>query len=412
VRISNLAYKTGGSILLAGLIAMGAARGVLAHAYQKSSLAVCDLIDQNYYRRSESEVQTWLRACRQSAQVDSFLSAKSANIARINRRLNALDVSHLALYSPSENRVLWENQGTETGIRARMITGDLVVTKVLPASPAALAGIKPGDLLVSLNEQKFTTAAQAQTEAGTLRYRRLGRLETVNIVASEMSEDLSPSLTKANSATGILTIPSFLSQYFDGKAWHSLTEHLNEYPALVIDLRGNVGGSFPAMLRAISPFRCLHPGIGTIYHDTPELNLQRADLLDELDSKSQLEQLHALSEIRLRAFPGYPCFSGQVTVLIDPDTSSVAEIFAQAFVPRAHSRIWGQPSAGQVVMAQWFPIWDLGGDDYSLSIPIAGYRTEDGLELESQGVIPSKTLFYDLNLALHARDSWIEAALQ
>lgn len=99
-------------------------------------------------------------------------------------------------------------------------------------------------------------------------------------------------------------------------------------------------------------------------------------------------------------------------MLIDGDTSSVAEIFTHAFYMRPRSRVWGQQSAGQVVMAQWFPIPALGGDDYSLSVPIAGYRSIDGLELENQGLTPQRFLNYDLGRAKVGRDSWLEDALK
>jgi C-terminal processing protease CtpA/Prc len=74
---------------------------------------------------------------------------------------------------------------------------------------------------------------------------------------------------------------------------------------------------------------------------------------------------------------------------------------------RPNTKVWGVPTAGEVVVARWFDLSPLGFSGYSLSVPIAGFTTATGIELEAEGITPSKLLFYDLSQARRGEDSWI-----
>lgn len=394
------------------IIALGTARGVIHASFKAAANASCRLVGEHYFRAREPRVLDWVKRCEKTAEHESFLLEASREVERINRRLDLLEVSHLTLYSPTENRQIWENESLDTGLRARVIDGRMVVYDVLEGGSGEARGIHAGDIVLSVDQREIHLASEIQSLAGHYEFERDGKKFAREIVASELTENLAPYLEAValdQPQVGLLRIPSFLAPYFAQQNWQELASRLNEYSSLIIDLRGNVGGSFPAMLRALSPFRCDTPKIGTLYHANNKH--QPAVLPDDLDANLQLSQLGLSDEVELRAFKNYGCYRRDVTVLIDRDTSSVAEIFTNAFLSRAHSRVWGQPSAGQVVMAQWFPISALGGDDYSLSIPIAGYRSLDGTELESQALQPQRLLSYDLDRAKAGRDSWLEDAL-
>jgi C-terminal processing protease CtpA/Prc len=163
-------------------------------------------------------------------------------------------------------------------------------------------------------------------------------------------------------------------------------------------------------LRTLSPFRCETPFIGSLYHMLRGSANSTLELTDTLDAENQIRQLDQATWLELRAFSTYGCFNGPTVVLVDSGTMSTAEIFTEAFSHRPRSTILGQPTAGEVVMARWFPVMSLG-EDYSLSIPIAGYVTASGAEIEGIGVFPARNLFYDLGKALSGHDSWMDDAL-
>jgi C-terminal processing protease CtpA/Prc len=113
-----------------------------------------------------------------------------------------------------------------------------------------------------------------------------------------------------------------------------------------------------------------------------------------------------MNEVILKTFDGYGCYKGRTLVLVDQNTSSVSEIFAHAM-----PKVWGLLTAGQVVMARWFSIGSLGGGDFAMSIPIAGFRAPNGDEIEKDGVRPSHLLSYDLKKALSGEDNWLSEAV-
>jgi C-terminal processing protease CtpA/Prc len=403
------------SSLLIVAVALGAARLALESTYRRAALEVCDLIANHYHRRHDDDVVRFIRDCRAEAENQSFLYSKADNIRRINLRLERLGTSHMAVYNPDENRVLWDHVGLDTGIRSRFVEEYLIVHRVLPGSPAERAGLKPGDILLELNESEITSPQEAQAGRGVFRIARQQKkgdfLELeFEIHPEKVAEDMSAFVKRLPDGVSVLRVPSFLPRYFEDGSWKALLEPLRSSRHVILDVRENSGGSFPAMMRLLSAFHCEPRLVGQILRPpSAHLKLQ-TDLLDTLDTSSQLTQIQEYTRVNLRTFGGYSCYDGPVTVLIDSGTSSVAEIFAQAFFSRPRSRVWGQPSAGQVVMARWFSVMAFGGEDYSISIPIAGFVSVEGVELERKGVMPQRLLHHKAASSLEGRDFWIEEA--
>ena len=398
------------SILVIGLAAMLTAFSTVRSAYRRAAYDICDLVDTHYYRSDDNDVQAWLSACVARAGGQSVLMSRDEVIKEINSVLETLDVSHLFLYTPVENRAIWDHEAVDTGIRARMVDGFLVVHELIKGGGGEQAGIRRGDVLKAINGKQPGSSEDVEKVAGLYTVSRQGEELKIAIEAAPLHVDLGPSVESVGGGTGRLRIQSFIARYFERDDWKNVARSLSLFRHLIIDLRGNVGGSFPAMLRALSTFHCEPKIIGTIYQPKEARGEKKLDLVDELDTDSQLEQLKGAAELHLKTFAGYPCFSGKATVLVDQDTSSVAEIFAESFFSRPNSRVWGTPTAGQVVMAQWFPVSGLGGGDYSVSIPIAGYRTARGFEIEAEGIPPERLLYYDLERSARGRDPWIEEA--
>lgn len=406
---------------------------ITARTEQRATAEVCELIRANYFRPEQSDVQQFLKQCETEPVPFTFSRAKT--LKHINAKLSQIKSSHLTLYSPDENRWLWENEGSDTGIRARMIDGEVVIISTIDESPASRAKLQSGDVIVSINGEPISNALDAQSSPGFFKIMRGSTPFLTDLKLETVHEDLSPTLSSVTLAStadrkrqnqrqsqrqrqdrvaAILRIPSFLPTYFEKEAWSRLTKNLASVDDLVIDLRGNAGGSFPAMLRALSPFRCERTEVGSLFR-SPRPNAKPAqDMADDLSADAQLAQMTASDEVKLKTFGhDYGCYNGHVTVLIDSATSSVSEIFAKAIedLPPSRARVWGWTSAGQVVMARWFSIGSLGGGDYAMSIPIAGFKTTSGQEIERVGVTPQRELSYKLESALGGRDSWIDDAL-
>ncbi|MCM2283063.1 MAG: S41 family peptidase, partial [Bdellovibrionaceae bacterium] len=279
-------------------------------------------------------------------------------------------------------------------------------------SAGARAGFLVGDEISKIDGYDIGSVQEIATSSGLFEGKRRDRPLALSVRAESFVLRMEPVLTVVRERTMRVRIPSLLARYFERQAWVDIAAQLRRAEHVILDLRGNAGGSFPAMLRVASAFYCEETRLGTIFQPKNEPGGLETDLMDELSAQAQLEQLDGVARLHLRTFDSYPCFDGAVTVLVDGDTSSVAEILAESFLDRPRARVWGMPTAGQVVMAQWFPIYGLGGGDYSVSIPIAGYRTRSGLEMEDEGLAPERLLYYERADAIQGRDTWIETAFK
>lgn len=388
---------------LAGLMVARAGR------YRDVYRSICDLTEEHFYKENE-KLEAWVKACRVKAAQVPVTASPAELLALVQDHLNELATSHFSIYSPVEDRKLWKGESVDTGIRSRYVEDKLVVYKVMPQSSALAAGVKAGDEIVGVPGSDQVTPWGAEHRAGIFKLRRAGKDLEVKIEPSPLIVDFSPQLQDLGGGHGLLTISSFRSEFFPSDEWREMAKTLSAYKHIIIDVRENAGGNFVAMLRALSTFECGQKLIGRLVQprkaapDKPAFDDDTADA-------HQLKELDRYHSIGLRTFDSYGCYRGRATVLISSDTSSVAEIFADSFKSRPGSRVWGQPSAGDVVLAVWYDLPALG-PGYSFSIPEAVYLNRYKKELEGEGVFPQKDLFYDLQLALQGRDSWVVEAMK
>ncbi len=386
--------------------------GVLVHEASRNReifRTICDLTDMHFYKDGD-EIQKWLRDCRRKAAFVSWKLSKTQLIEQIQDHMNLLNVSHFLLYTPAEDKKLWQGQAVDTGIRARYVEDHLIVYRVIPKSAAESAGVRPGDELIEIVGSNQVTPWGAQNRSGGFNFKRGGEIFNVEIVATELNITDQPRVVRLNSRTVLLDIPSFRSEFFDKDSWMKIAGALDAVDHVIIDLRENAGGNFVAMLRALSTFTCGPQSVGTLVQ--PRKGGDDKEAFD--DNTGDLYQIAELEKYRslgLYTFDDYGCFRGRVTVLVGPDTSSVAEIFANAFFMRERSRVWGQPTAGDVVLAVWYDL-PVMGPGYSLSIPEAVFLTPELEELENRGIAPQKEIYYDLKLSLAGKDTFIEEALK
>jgi carboxyl-terminal processing protease len=179
-------------------------------------------------------------------------------------------------------------------------------------------------------------------------------------------------------------------------------------PRVIVDIRENAGGNLVSMLRALSPFFCQPTIVGDLALPR-RVDGERLIMANELSDDEQIEEVETASGVDLQTFPGYGCYQGSAAVLVGPHTSSVSEIFASAMAHRPHARVMGQPTSGDVVLAVWYDLPNMGAG-YSISIPEALYLTPEGKPLEGQGVFPENEVFDDLNVWQKGKDSWIRSA--
>ena len=399
-------------------------RAGLTHAMQ----SVCSRLETDYVRSHEPAVREFIRTCYRETQdeVSRAMSgrygpdSRRALMASINDRLSALRVSHLAAYAPNETVAMWTGEALNTGARARIVDGEIIITKVIDSSPASRAGVRAGDLLVAVDGVPIQDVYDVESISGVWEILRPDETRMYLPIQAEVVRDrIVPHWLEGQEVSGVrvLRIPSFLPQAIESDEWPRIRDEIvslgQRGERLVVDIRGNPGGSFPAMLRVLGTLKCDRSLVGWIYRGTPpdRLHNSSADLKsytmqNALAAEPQLELLEEKGAIALVPFQTGPCFDGRLGVLIDQGTGSVAEIFAQALKERPRTTIAGWRSSGHVVMARWFQIAGLS-QDYALSVPVALYRSAKGEELESRGVSPDQLLTDSLKRWRAPRDPWI-----
>ncbi len=369
--------------------------------------SICDLSEEHFYR-DDDHLEDWLSKCHRHAAQFPLTGSVELFMDDVQQLMGELKVSHFSIYSPVQEGRLWRSESLDTGLRARFIEDHLVVFQVIKASAADRAGFRSGDDIVHVPGIDQLTPWGAEHRSGEYQLRRGNKTLILTVVAEPLVIDESPQLTALNVRTARLEIPSFRSEFFAQKSWREMAERLLPFQHLIVDLRDNVGGNFAAMLRALSVLQCSGHLAGILVQPRFPTRAQ-ADLDDNTSDEYQIGELNHYRKLHLRTFKGYPCFRGRVTVLTDAYTSSVSEIFTSSLLHRPGARVWGQHTAGDVVLAVFYDLPGLGAG-YSFSIPEAVFYTPDGHQLEGQGVWPQRELYYDLNQALHGVDNWVRAA--
>jgi carboxyl-terminal processing protease len=313
------------------------------------------------------------------------------------------------VYSPAEDQRLWKGKAVETGLKSRWMEDQLIVYQVVAGSPGEKAGVKLGDRVVSIDGEEVQNADHPSVRSGNYEIDRNGKLLLLKIEAGELKIDERPSLRDLGGGTALITLSSFRAEYFQENEWKEFVGKWKKYSRLIFDLRENAGGNMASMLRALSPLFCKRTHIGEMFQPRKEEKAS-FELEDNLSDDDQIAQMDRARHVSLVTFEGYGCYTGAVGLLIGPHTSSVSEIFASAVLARPHSRVFGQPSAGDVVLAIWYDLPSLGRG-FTISIPEALFLTPSKKKLEGEGVHPQQEVFDDLKVWRRGQDSWIRSAL-
>lgn len=386
-------------------------------AIRQGALVVCEIVDREFINAQSPEARGWIEDCRRDVdrKVNIFTS-KLELIDQLNERLSYFRISHMTAFAPEETINIWTGEAVDTGARARLIDGEIVIVRIIPGSPAANAGVHLGDLIVAINGKPVGQPEEIESWAGQWEIiRRENTRVQLSVEATVLTDRIGPHFISKH----VLRVPTFLPDAFSDEAMDAIADQVASRDRLVLDLRKNRGGSFPAMLRMVGLFLCdsrligavLGQAIGTADRETIPLVDPRYILENDLAGDIQLERLSRDGVIGLQAFSHPKCFRGPIAVLIDEGTSSVAEIFSQAMKDRPKTIVLGWSTAGKVVMARWFSIEPLG-PDYTVSIPVGVYRTMNGLDLERNGVSPDETLTDELQAWRSGMDPWVRSAMK
>jgi carboxyl-terminal processing protease len=291
----------------------------------------------------------------------------------IDGMLTSLDPHSGYLDADSFQEMRDQTRGEYGGLGLEVTSEDGVVKVITPMdeSPAAKAGVKPGDYITAVNNE--SVLGLSVNEAVKQMRGKPGEIVTLTI-AREKTDPFDVHITreiiktktasaKMDGEYGVLRINSFGEKTTDEaqEAFAALKAKNPNMKGLVLDLRHNPGGLLDQAV-----------GISDLFLEGGEIVSQRGR--DPRDVE------------RYNARPGDITAGMPMTVLIDSGTASAAEIVAGALQDRKRAQIVGLTSFGKGSVQTVIPL--RGGMDGALKLTTARYYTPSGRSIQKTGITP------------------------
>ena len=315
---------------------------------------------------------------------------------RLDRMTGELRDSHTRVESPRRARLIEQSQSVSLGFSFRPLGDALVVTSVNPESDAWWAGVRAGMHLVTVNGEPAQSAfAKLLAEAregssdhaknlmaarrllagepdsrATLAFRRGdGSLIEATLRRTRFTNPPRVTHRRLPGGPGYIRLTSW-SQSLQGEMIEAIRA-LKDAPSLVIDLRGNPGGSGLMVRNVAAQFLKGEVKAGRALTRTGRPITLAFDLIEVI----KLEQV----------IEGKDLYAGPVAVLIAGGSGSGSEMFAAILQSQKPASIVGQVSCGCLLAYMGYAPVPGGG---KLAYSEVGFVLSDGQRVEGTGVIP------------------------
>ncbi|OBY92570.1 MULTISPECIES: S41 family peptidase [Pseudomonas] len=291
----------------------------------------------------------------------------------IKGMLSNLD-PHSAYLGPEEFAELQESTSGEfggLGIEVGSEDGFVKVISPIDDTPAANAGIQPGDLIVKIDGKP--TKGQSMNEAVDSMRGKAGSPITLTIVrggGKPFDVTLKRAIIKVKSVKSQMLEPGYgylrITQFQVNtgeetvKALSKLrNDNKGKLKGVILDLRNNPGGVLQSAVEVADAF--LTKGL-IVY------------------TKGRIPN----SELRFSADPADPSDGVPLVVLINGGSASAAEIVAGALQDQKRGILMGTDSFGKGSVQTVLPL----NNDRALKLTTALYYTPNGRSIQAQGITP------------------------
>lgn len=302
--------------------------------------------------------------------------------ARVEAMLDLLGDPYTRFLPPNQYKNLQLNTAGElSGVGLQIATepetAELVVITPLQGSPADLAGLQPGDHILTIDGLDTTTLTldeSAQALRGPA-----GTLVTLTVVSPNqpvwtvdlIRDHIALTSVVAELHTEDLTDQSLKVAYirlgqFSSKSPAEVTQAIANFEAAgaqayVLDLRNNPGGVMEA-------------GI-----EIARLWLDGGTVVYVVNRQGMLNRYEATA-------PGLT--KAPLVVLVNQGSASASEILAGALGDNGRAQIIGEPTFGKGLIQSVFNLSDGSG----LAVTVARYETPDHRDIHQVGIQPDRTV--------------------
>jgi C-terminal processing protease CtpA/Prc len=301
-------------------------------------------------------------------------------------------------------------------------------------SPSALAGIRPGHVLFSVNGRPVSPPVEPSFLFGAdhtlivARFDQDDRREAIVRVPPKKGSKRRPPIVEPQSVSyrilkpglGLLRVPFFSGAFGIrfSKALDSAMKSLMDQGCdrLIIDLRGCLGGSL-GFARLVS-YLC--PGRIPIGYDITRRRLLRGYDVRKLPRVPMPSTRAALLQCLLRFSLrdkslvlmtqglGPQPFHGRTAILINEFTNSAGEMAAQFAKDANLATLIGRKTMGNVLGGTMLDV----GSGYRIYLPIFGWYSPDGTYAEGVGIEPDLEVDIDPNDLAGGEDGQLNKAVE
>jgi C-terminal processing protease CtpA/Prc len=378
--------------------------------------AISSDVKKHYYDPSFHGVN-WEAKVDEMRQKIKAADSMNRALSEVAATLDSLNDSHTFFVPPSHA------YRHDYGWQAEVIGEHCFILRVRPGSDAEKKGVKAGDELVSLNgfppnranlwrieyvfntlrpqpalrlDLRDLTGKQRQVDIVTtmIEKKRVADLtdegagnDIWELIRQEEDEDHlgRAQFVELGEEVGILKFPGF---FFNQEQIDNIIGKARKHKALIIDLRGNLGGD-------VDTLRFLIAGCF-------EKEIKIGDRIARSDHKPMVAKTR-----------GHP-FTGKLVVLVDSKSASAAELFARLIQIEKRGTVLGDRSSGSVMEAREYT-YHIGVDTvvfYGASITDADVIMTDGKSLEHNGVVPDEVVLPTAEDLANGRDPVLARAAE
>jgi C-terminal processing protease CtpA/Prc len=343
--------------------------------------------------------------------------------------LKDLGTSHTGCFHDARPRIAGRIAIAATFAKSETADGPRwVFQDVHPGGVAARAGVRSGDVLLTIDQKEVRPPEAvpfALGQAYVFTVRRADGATTSAAMEVPASREKQRPIVVPNqvvTASRADDVAIVRISMFPGVLGMDVARDISraiadlQCPKLVVDLRGNTGGGI-GCLRVMSHLCPDRRGVG--YSLGPAaarkgLTKDRLPQFDRIPSSKwgvlPLAVKFAAAGRSVAVFTealGPKAHHGHVVVLVNEHSASAAEMIAGFASEYGLATLVGTKTAGRLVATSAFKV----GYGYRIAIPVAAYYTWQGHTLEGVGVTPDVEAPFSAEAIWQGRDSQIDRAL-
>lgn len=308
----------------------------------------------------------------------------------LNQAMREFGISHIDILPPSIAQRVSETEIVGIGVRALVTERGVLVSQVLPESPAARAGLRRGDTMVEIDGRALRAVEDIRGPEGSSFVSKVlrddGSYAELKFTRARVSVVDPATLEVLGGGVGLLRLPTFSAGY-DRAQVAGLFRQVKDQglSGLIIDLRSNGGGLVDNMKHFLGFLLEPAEAIGT------EVPKEAADRYARQTGKDSSDVVAVAEWVSRKTFarPSRVArelgpFQGKLAVLIDRGSASASEIVAAAMRELRGAPLIGSRTAGAVLVSRV----ETTADGFLLKVPVSDYVTIKGFRIEGNPLRP------------------------